>query len=84
MQVKIKPLKGPPSQIVLSYSSPLLYDLQNLCVENEADANLVGSLVKLLGIERATDTESNTGAEEDVVRDCSDTTVVDLGLVPIR
>lgn len=40
----------------------------------------MGSLVKLLGIERTTETQGDTLAEEDVVGDGSDTTVVDLGL----
>jgi hypothetical protein len=40
----------------------------------------VGSLVKLLGVERATEAKGNTLAEEDVVGESSDTTVVDLGL----
>jgi hypothetical protein len=42
--------------------------------------NLVGGLVNLLGVERGTNTHGDTGAEEDVVRDGSNTTVVDLGL----
>lgn len=40
----------------------------------------MGSLVKLLGIERTTETQGDTLAEEDVVGNGSDTTVVDLGL----
>lgn len=42
--------------------------------------HLVGGLVQLLGIERGTDAEVDTGAEEDIVGDGSDTAVVDLGL----
>lgn len=44
------------------------------------NTHLVGGLVKLLGIERGTDAESDTRAEEDVVGDGGDTTVVDLAL----
>lgn len=42
--------------------------------------NLVGSLIKLLGIERSTETKGNTFSEEDVVSESSDATVVDLDL----
>ena len=42
--------------------------------------DLVGGLLQLLGVERGTETEGNTGAEEDVVGDGGNTTVVDLGL----
>ncbi len=45
-----------------------------------ARTNLVGSLINLLGVERGTNTASDTGAEEDVVGDGGNTTVVDLGL----
>lgn len=41
---------------------------------------LVGGLLQLLGIERGTNAEGDAGAEEDVVRDSSDTTVIDLAL----
>lgn len=51
-----------------------------LSLEGEAGANLVGSLVKVLGIEGSTEAESDTRAEEDVVGQSGDTTVVDLGL----
>lgn len=40
----------------------------------------MGGLVKLLGVERTTEAESDTGAEKDVVGNSGDTTVVDLGL----
>ena len=40
----------------------------------------MGGLVKLLGIERGTNAEGHTGAEQDVVGDSGDTTVVDLDL----
>lgn len=42
--------------------------------------NLVGSLVNLLGIERGANADGDTGAEEDVVGNGSNTTVVDFGL----
>ena len=51
-----------------------------LCLEDEAGADLVGGLVELLGVERGTETEGDTGAEEDVVGNGGDTTVVDLDL----
>lgn len=41
---------------------------------------LVGSLVELLGVERATETQGNTLTEEDVVANGGDTTVVELDL----
>jgi hypothetical protein len=41
---------------------------------------LVGSLVKLLGVERTTKTQGDTLAEEDVVGDGGNTAVVDLDL----
>lgn len=47
---------------------------------HERNTHLVGGLVKLLGIERGTNAESNTRAEEDVVGDGGDTAVVDLAL----
>jgi len=40
----------------------------------------VGSLVQVLGIERSTQAEGDTGAEQDVVGKSGNTTVVDLGL----
>jgi hypothetical protein len=40
----------------------------------------VGGLVKLLGIKGTTESESNTRAEENVVGNGSDTTVIDLSL----
>lgn len=41
---------------------------------------LVGGLVQFLGIERGTNAEGDTSAEENVVGDSGDTTVVDLAL----
>lgn len=55
-------------------------DLTYLCLEGKAGTNLVGSLVKLLGIKRETKSKGGTWAEEDVVGEGGDTTVVDLGL----
>jgi hypothetical protein len=52
----------------------------NLCLEGEGSTNLVGGLVELLGIEGGTETEGDTRAEENVVGNSSDTTVVDLDL----
>jgi hypothetical protein len=40
----------------------------------------VGGLVQVLGIERGTQAEGDTRAEENVVSQSGDTTVVDLGL----
>lgn len=40
----------------------------------------MGGLVKLLGVERRAETKGDTGAEEDVIGNGSDTTVVDLDL----
>lgn len=52
----------------------------NLALESEAGAQLVGSLVKLLGIKRATEAQGNTLTEEDVVANGSNTAVVELEL----
>lgn len=54
--------------------------VEHLSLEGEAGANLVGSLVQVLGIERGTEAEGDTGAEQDVVSQSGNTTVVDLGL----
>ena len=43
----------------------------------------MGGLIELLGIKGATDAESDTGAEENIVGDGCDATVVDLGLDPM-
>jgi len=51
-----------------------------LCFEGEGGADLVGGLVELLGIEGGTKAESDTWAEENIVGDGCDTTVVDLDL----
>jgi hypothetical protein len=54
--------------------------IRHLSLEGEAGANLVGGLVQVLGIERGTQAEGDTRAEENVVSQSGDTTVVDLGL----
>jgi hypothetical protein len=54
--------------------------LHSLTLEGEAGADLVGSLVELLGVEGTTETQGNALTEENVVGDSSDTAVVDLGL----
>lgn len=56
------------------------YSVQSLALEGEAGAELVGSLVELLGIKRGTKTQGNTLAEEDVVGKGGNTVVVDLEL----
>jgi len=53
---------------------------RRLSLEGEAGANLVGGLVEVLGIERGTETEGDTGTEQDVVGQSGNTAVVDLGL----
>lgn len=55
--------------------------MRRLSLEGEAGANLVGGLVQVLGIERSTQAEGDTRAEEDVVSQSGNTTVVDLGLL---
>lgn len=51
-----------------------------LSLKGEAGADLVGSLVQVLGIKRGTQAKGDTGAEQDVVGQSGNTTVVDLGL----
>ena len=51
-----------------------------LTLEDEAGADLVASLVELVGVERKTNAEGGTGVELGVVGKGSNTTVVDLGL----
>lgn len=51
-----------------------------LGLEGEAGANLVGSLVQVLGIKGSTEAKGDTRAEQDVVSQSGNTTVVDLGL----
>lgn len=58
----------------------VLEGFRSLTLEGEAGTELVGSLVELLGIERATKTQGDTLTEEDVVGKGGNTTVVDLDL----
>ena len=51
-----------------------------LTLEDEAGADLVASLVELVGVERETNTEGGASVELGVVGEGSNTTVVDLGL----
>lgn len=51
-----------------------------LTLKGEGSANLVSSLIEVLGVEGSTETESAAGAELDVVGESSNATVVDLGL----
>lgn len=51
-----------------------------LSLERERRTDLVRSLVEVLGIERSTETEGDTGSELDVVGKRGDTTVIDFGL----
>lgn len=59
---------------------PNHHKTSSLGLEGEAGADLVGGLVKLLGIEGRTNAELDALTEENVVSNGSDTTVVDLGL----
>jgi len=54
-----------------------------LCFEGEGGADLVGGLVKLLGIKGGAKAEGHTGAEENVVGDGCDTAVIDLDLLTV-
>lgn len=51
-----------------------------LSLKGEAGANLVSSLVEVLGIEGSTKAQGDTRAKENVVGQSGDTAVVDLGL----
>jgi hypothetical protein len=53
---------------------------KRLSLEGEAGANLVGGLVKVLGIEGSTEAKGDTGAEKNVVSQSGDTTVVNIYL----
>lgn len=52
----------------------------SLALKGEASTELVGGLVELLGIEGAAETQGDALAEEDVVGESGNTTVVDLDL----
>lgn len=65
--------------------APICEKLARELLQNESNSrwgntDLVGGRVKLLGVERSTETQGNTLTEENVVGDGSDTAVVDLGL----
>lgn len=66
--------------IVLYGPIPKSSLMRNLCVEDEGGTDLVGSLVELLGIKGGSEAKGDTRAEENVVGDSGDTTVVDLDL----
>lgn len=51
-----------------------------LRLEGEAGANLVGGLVQVLGIKGSTKAEGDTRAQQNVVSQGGNTTVIDLGL----
>lgn len=53
---------------------------RRLTLESEASTDLVGSLVQVLGVEGSTEAEGDTRAEENVVSESGNTTVVNLGL----
>lgn len=65
-----------------TYFPPMLLAYISYGVSFEASimTNLVGSLVDLLGIERGANADGDARAEENVVGDGGNTTVVDLGL----
>jgi hypothetical protein len=54
--------------------------MNTLRFECEACADLVGGLVKFLGIERSTKTKGSTRSENNVVSNGGNTTVIDLDL----
>jgi hypothetical protein len=58
-----------------------MFGLRNhLSLEGEAGTDLVGGLVQVLGVEGSTETEGDARAEQDVVGQGGNTTVVDLSL----
>jgi len=52
----------------------------DLSFESEASTDLVRGLIRFLGIERSAKAESDAWSELDVVRESSNTSVVDLSL----
>jgi len=68
----------------LSYHLPIMPQGHaascTLCFEGEGGADLVGSLVELLGIKGGAEAEGHAGAKEDIVGDGCDTAIVDLDL----
>jgi hypothetical protein len=93
MHVRAKKRPGNQSKISMSCLRSLSYHLPimpwgyaascTLCFEGEGGADLVGSLVELLGIKGGAKAEGHTGAEENVVGDGCDTAVVDLDLLAV-
>jgi hypothetical protein len=80
-QPKRNARSGNSSTIVPSSSTPMYNTrYRNLRVESEGSANLVGSLVELLGIKGGAEAKGDARAEENVVRESSDTAVIDLDL----
>lgn len=58
-----------------------MFGLKNhLSFEGEAGTDLVGGLVQVLSVEGSTKTQSDARAEQDVVGQGGNTTVVDLSL----
>lgn len=74
------PLPGRRKELKEFSSSRIQVLNKGLALEGEAGTELVGSLVKLLGIKGGTKAKGNTLAEEDVVAEGGDTVVVDLEL----
>ena len=57
-----------------------MHGIARLTLKGEAGAELVAGLVELLGIERATNAEGQTGVDLGVVGEGRNAEVVDLGL----
>jgi hypothetical protein len=71
----------PRNQAIYSiYRTPPHQPSVHLCVEGQGSADFVSSLVKLLGIKGSSNAECSTRAEENVVCNSGNTTVVDLDL----
>lgn len=70
----------PISRLWVNRLSSATVDSTNLTLEGEAGANLVGGLVKVLGIEGSSEAEGDTWAKKDVVGEGGNTAVVDLSL----
>ena len=54
--------------------------MTSLAFESEAGPDLVGCLVEVLRVQGSTEAKGDAGAEFDVVRESSNTAVIDLGL----
>jgi hypothetical protein len=78
---QIKTLRRHALEPIESKTRLLLFSfVERLALKGEAGAELVAGLVQLLGIERATNTESQTGVDLGVVGEGRNAEVVDLGL----